>query len=64
MLGGSVRVAAYQCAQALGSDYYRLDPVMTVSVDLDNYHEIPYLKQVGTEVDLTDADAWIKGTFL
>ncbi len=64
MLGGSEGIADFQCAQALGQAYFRIDPIMTVSVDLDNYHEIPYLKQLGDQVDLTDTNAWIKGTYL
>lgn len=64
MLGGSEGIADFQCAQALGQAYFRIVPIMTVSVDLDNYHEIPYLKQLGDQVDLTDTNAWIKGTYL
>lgn len=64
MLGGSEGVADYQCTQALGNAYFRLDPVMQVSVGMDNYHQIPYLKQVGGQIGLDGINAWIAGTYL
>jgi len=44
--------------------YYRFDPVMNVSVGMDNYHQIPYLKQVGGQTELSAVNAWIKAAYL
>jgi patatin-like phospholipase/acyl hydrolase len=64
MLGGSEGVADYQCSQVLGNAYYRVDPVMEVGVGLDAYQQIPYLKQIGSQVDLTGVNDWIKTTYM
>lgn len=64
MLGGSEGVADYQCTQALGKAYFRLDPLMEVSVGMDSYQQIPYLKQVGGQIALNDVNAWIAGSYM
>lgn len=63
ILEGSVNLANYQCRQALGDRFYRLDPVLPVPIGLDQLDQIDVLKQIALDVDLGPVIAWLERYF-
>jgi hypothetical protein len=63
MLEGSVGLADYQCRQLLGTRYLRVNPVLPVSIGLDGVDQIPLMKTLATQIDLSDAVTWLKKNF-
>lgn len=60
ILEGSVGLADYQCRQLLGSRYLRLDPILPVEISLDKVDQIPLLKEIADNADISQAIAFIK----
>jgi patatin-like phospholipase/acyl hydrolase len=52
-------LADYQCRQLLGDRYFRLNPSLKESIDLDAIDRIQTLLAVATEMDLAPVLAWI-----
>lgn len=50
--------------ELLKSNYYRLNPTLDKPVPLDDYKQIPYLKQLADEMDLSDVFKYIKYHYL
>ncbi len=63
MLEGSMGLADYQCRQLLGRRYYRLNPVLPVPIGLDDVQQIPLMKTIASQYDLSKARAWLKRNF-
>jgi len=60
MLEGGVGVVDYQCQQILGKRYLRIDPVLPVSMGMDDLAQIPIMQEVGQLEDLRTALDWLK----
>jgi patatin-like phospholipase/acyl hydrolase len=60
MIEGGVGVADYQCRQILGDRYLRIDPVLPVSMSVDDLEQIPIMQEVGQLEDLRTAIDWLK----
>lgn len=60
MIEGGVGVADYQCRQLLGERYLRIDPVLPVSMSVDDLRQIPIWQEVGQMEDLSTAIGWLK----
>jgi hypothetical protein len=63
MLEGSMGLADYQCRQLLGSYYMRVNPVLPVEIGLDGVDQIPMMKNLASQFDLSDAVSWLKRYF-
>ncbi len=63
MLEGSAGLADYQCRQLLGSNYIRVNPVLPVEIGLDGVDQIPMMKNLASQFDLSDAVSWLKRYF-
>lgn len=63
MLEGSVDNADYQCRQILGGRYMRINPLLPQPIDLDGVDQIPLLRQIGEQEDLSQALAWLEAHF-
>jgi uncharacterized protein len=63
MLEGGMGVADYECARLLGSNYFRLAPVLPSPIPLDSAKEIPTLVDYANQVDIAAAVAWLKANF-
>lgn len=59
MLGGSMGLATFQCEQLLGKRFHRLSPVLLEPIRLDDVMEVPRLKALAQEVDLTETEKWL-----
>ena len=59
MLEGNVGLADYQCERVLGDRYHRLDPVLPEPISLDDVGQVQRLKQIASEVDLTQTLGWM-----
>ncbi len=60
VIEGGVGLADYQCRQILGDRYLRIDPVLPVSMSMDNLEQIPIMQEVGQLEDLHTAIDWLK----
>jgi patatin-like phospholipase/acyl hydrolase len=60
VIEGGVGLADYQCRQILGDRYLRIDPVLPVSMSMDNLEQIPIMQEVGQLEDLRTAIGWLK----
>jgi patatin-like phospholipase/acyl hydrolase len=60
MLEGSVGLADYQCRQVLGPRYLRLNPILPLEVPLDGVNQIPLLKEIAVNADISQAVAFVK----
>jgi patatin-like phospholipase/acyl hydrolase len=60
MLEGGIGVVDYQCQQILGERYLRIDPVLPVSMGMDDLAQIPIMQEVGQLEDLRTAIGWLK----
>jgi patatin-like phospholipase/acyl hydrolase len=62
-MDGAVGLADYQCKQLLGKRYHRLNVILPKPMDLDAVDEIPTMKLIANQLDLTDTKAWLKRYF-
>ncbi len=60
ILEGSVGLADYQCHQVLGSRYVRVNPILPMEVPLDKVDQIPLLKEIALNSDISQAVAFVK----
>lgn len=63
MMDGSVGLADYQCERILREQYHRLDPPLSEATSIDDIEQIPRLKELGMEADLTATLAWLERYF-
>ncbi len=63
MMEGSSGLADYQCRQLLGESYLRLNPRLSVEMDMDDVSKIPELQQLASQFDLDDAYSWLNRHF-
>ena len=63
MLEGNVGLADYQCRRILGDRYHRLDPVLPEASGIDDVSQIPQLKEIAMQTDLTGTIAWLEKYF-
>jgi patatin-like phospholipase/acyl hydrolase len=63
MLEGGAGLADYQSRQILGDRYLRINPVLPVPIDLDRVDQIPLLKDIAGQVDLSPAIHWLQKYF-
>jgi patatin-like phospholipase/acyl hydrolase len=64
IMEGSQGLADYQCRQALGEQYLRLNPVLPIPIGLDGLKEVPAMKEIAKNQDLSDVVKWLKSNFL
>jgi hypothetical protein len=64
ILDGSTGVADYQCARLLGTRYHRLNPILPGPIGLDDISQVPLLKQIGEQTDLTSTLDWLDRIYL
>ena len=64
VLEGSAGLADYQCKQLLGQYYLRVNPVLPYPISMDQVDEIPKMIEVADEINLEDAETWIKEYYL
>jgi hypothetical protein len=58
-------VANYQCQRILGeARYWRLSPMLSRAVALDDVHMIEWLVDLANSVDLAPTIDWIETNFL
>lgn len=60
VMEGSKGLADYQCKQLLGSRYLRINPMLPKAISMDQIDQIPRMVEIGSEVDLSQANSWIK----
>jgi patatin-like phospholipase/acyl hydrolase len=63
VLEGSAGLADYQCRQILGPRYFRLDPILSEQIGMDQVDKIPLLKQIALHVNLAPALQWLEQYF-
>jgi patatin-like phospholipase/acyl hydrolase len=63
MLDGSGGLADYQCAQVLGRHYFRLNSLLPMEISLDRVDQIPLMKQIVAQQDLSAVFAWVNTNF-
>jgi hypothetical protein len=63
MLEGSVGLADYQCRQLLGKNYLRVNPILPIPIGLDGVDQIPLMKTLASQFDLSNAVVWLKKNF-
>jgi patatin-like phospholipase/acyl hydrolase len=63
ILEGSVGLVDYQCRQLLGTHYQRVNPVLPVEIGLDGVDQIPLMKTLVSEFDMSQAITWVKRYF-
>lgn len=64
MIEGMMGVADYECKQLLGTQYFRLAPVLPWPIALDGAAKIPDLIADANQVDITAAVNWLKANFV
>jgi patatin-like phospholipase/acyl hydrolase len=65
LMEGSMDVANYQCQRILGeARYWRLSPMLSRAVALDDVHMIEWLVDLANSVDLAPTIDWIETNFL
>ncbi len=57
---GSSSLSDFQCQRLLGERYFRLDPLLPDTIRLDDLSQIPRLKELAKEMDLTAVLDWLK----
>jgi patatin-like phospholipase/acyl hydrolase len=60
LTAGAVGLVDYQCRQILGNRYHRLNPPLPEPFTLDDVAEVPRLKAIALQADLTTTLAWLK----
>jgi uncharacterized protein len=63
MLEGMMGVADYECARLLGTNYFRLAPILPAPIPLDCAEKIPSLIGDANQVDITAGVNWLKANF-
>jgi patatin-like phospholipase/acyl hydrolase len=63
MLEGVMGVADYECARLLGTNYFRLAPVLPAPIPLDCVEKIPSLIDDANQVDISAAVNWLNANF-
>jgi uncharacterized protein len=63
MLEGNGDVAHYQCSRVLGGRYHRIDPHLPEKVEMDAVDQVPLLKAIGEQEDLSAAIHWLERYF-
>jgi patatin-like phospholipase/acyl hydrolase len=63
MLEGSSGLADYQSRQLLGRYYIRVNPVLPLEIGLDGVDQIPVMKNLASQFDLSEPIAWLKRYF-
>ena len=64
ILDGSTGVADYQCARLLSARYHRLNPILPGPIGLDDISQVPLLKQIGEQTDLTSTLDWLSRQYM
>lgn len=54
----------FYAKEILGSNFFRLNPLLEKPIALDNYKEVPYLKQLADEINLDPIINFIEDYFL
>jgi len=62
ILDGNSDTVDYQCRKVLGNRYFRVNPILPYPISLDQVDQIPSLKQVAAQQDLSAALEWLKNT--
>ncbi len=52
------------CRELLGSNYFRINPILRYNISLDDYKKVPMLKSAVDELDLSDTFNFIEQHFL
>lgn len=52
------------CTELLGNNYMRINPILLKEVEIDDYNSVPYLKNMGENYNLNNANKFIKEYFL
>lgn len=60
----SVPLDIQMTEELLGHNFHRLNPKLDHYIDLDNYKEVPYLKELADKVDLSSTYRYIERYFL
>ncbi len=60
VMDGGSEVADYQCRQILKEQYFRLQPQMPKSIELDAWQSVNELIEMADAIDLEPALAWLK----
>lgn len=63
MLEGGSGTADYQCRQILGKRYLRIDPYLPIPISLDRVDQIPLMKEIANQIDLTQTIEWLEKYF-
>jgi len=59
-----VEATSYLSSQILGDHYFRLNPMLSTSVGLDEYEKIPQLMELAETVDLKPVIDWIQNNWI
>ncbi len=60
LLDGAARADDMITSQLLGENYYRLNPVLSKPIGIDQYKKIDYLKKFAYDVELDNTIKWLK----
>lgn len=64
ILDGSTGVADYQCARLLGPRFYRLNPPLPAPIAIDDLSQVPALKHLAEQTDLTATVDWLRHQYV
>jgi len=64
VMEGSAGLADYQCKQLLGQHYLRLNPILPYPISMDQVDEIPKMVEIANEINLDDAETWIREFYI
>ncbi|MEG1287664.1 MAG: patatin-like phospholipase family protein [Clostridium sp.] len=64
VMDGSSYLEDIYCKEFLKNNYFRINPKVSKFLAMDKPQFVPYLKNLGTEVDLTETFNFIETTFL
>jgi patatin-like phospholipase/acyl hydrolase len=60
LLEGSMSMVDFQCQQILGKNYYRVNPILSDQVSLDDWGRAPEMVTQANEMNLESASRWLK----
>lgn len=63
LFDGVVEADSYFSSRILGDHYFRLNPILSTTVGLDEYEKIPQLIELAEEVDLKPVINWIRNNW-
>lgn len=63
LFDGALTTNALLSSKLLGKNYFRIDPLLSKKVSLDNFSEIPYLIQAAQNADLAPSLQWIEANW-